>query len=136
MEFIAATMDKQKYVQEDVCWSAFKVFDLDGNGTITKDEMVQVFANGSVTDALKMSPAEVQKLMEEADANGDGEIDFEEFMKMIAGGDTDGRKPTKKGSKRDSKDSSVSQDSAGKRKASKDSGRKTAPAGRRTAPPK
>jgi calcium-dependent protein kinase len=126
MEFIAATMDKQKYVQEDVCWSAFKVFDLDGNGTITKDEMSQVFANGSVTDALKMSPAEVQKLMEEADANGDGEIDFEEFMEMIQGGD--GPKPRKK-EKRDSKDSVVSKDSAGRRKNSKDapaSGRKSA----------
>ena len=23
-EFIAATMDRQKYIQEDVCWNAFK----------------------------------------------------------------------------------------------------------------
>ncbi len=31
-EFIAATVDKKVYIQEDVCWAAFRVFDLDGNG--------------------------------------------------------------------------------------------------------
>jgi calcium-dependent protein kinase len=104
MEFIAATMDKQQYVQEDVCWSAFKVFDLDGNGTITKDEMAQVFANGSVTDTLKMNKSDIQKLMNEADANGDGEIDFDEFMTMIRGGDADGAKPKKKSVERSRRD--------------------------------
>ena len=26
-EFLAATLDKRMYIQEDVCWSAFRVFD-------------------------------------------------------------------------------------------------------------
>jgi calcium-dependent protein kinase len=85
MEFIAATMDRQKYVQEDVCWQAFKTFDLDGSGTITKDEMMQVFRSGAVSDVISMPASEVDKLIQEADLNGDGEIDFEEFMAMIAG---------------------------------------------------
>ena len=34
-EFIAATLDKKIYIQEDVCWAAFRVFDLDGNGICT-----------------------------------------------------------------------------------------------------
>ena len=43
------------------------MFDLDGNGKITNDEIVQVFANGSVTDTLKMNKPDIQKLMNEAD---------------------------------------------------------------------
>ena len=45
----------------------------------------QVFRSGAVSDVISMPASEVDKLIQEADLNGDGEIDFEEFMAMIAG---------------------------------------------------
>merc|ERR1719311_2026321 len=44
-EFLAATLDEKVYLAEDVCWQAFRRFDLDGDGKITKDEIRQVLNN-------------------------------------------------------------------------------------------
>merc|ERR1739848_718603 len=41
-EFMAATMDKRKYMEEDVCWHAFKYFDTDGSGTLDREEIVRL----------------------------------------------------------------------------------------------
>merc|ERR1719160_2418614 len=70
-EFIAATMDRQKYVQEDVCWQAFKVFDLDGSGTISKEEMRQVLGSKDVKDLMDVEGDDIEQIMREADTNGD-----------------------------------------------------------------
>jgi len=89
-EFLAATIDRKKYTQEDVCWAAFRVFDLDGNGKITKDELATVFSGGGVTkleETFGLEREEIEKLIEEVDQDGDGEIDFEEFMAMMKRGD-------------------------------------------------
>jgi len=85
-EFLAATMSKRQYFQEDVCWAAFRTFDLDGNGKITKDELAQVLSGGavkSVADSLGVDREEIERIMTEVDQDGDGEIDFDEFMVMM-----------------------------------------------------
>merc|ERR1712048_612685 len=41
-EFLAATLDKKMYIQEDVCWAAFRVFDRNGDGNISKEEIAMV----------------------------------------------------------------------------------------------
>jgi len=79
-EFIAATMEKRMYIKEDVCWSAFRLFDRNGDGKISKDELAQVLSNG---DIEKVAERSLQDLMQEVDGDGDGNIDFEEFMKMM-----------------------------------------------------
>merc|ERR1712194_809537 len=38
-EFLAATLDKRSYVQEDVVWSAFRIFDKNGDGKISPEEL-------------------------------------------------------------------------------------------------
>merc|ERR1711988_913011 len=80
-EFLAATLDKKVYVQEDVCWSAFRVFDKNGDGKISREELKEVLGDGSVTDIVGAEAA--KKLMTEVDGNGDGMIDFQEFMTMM-----------------------------------------------------
>lgn len=84
-EFIAATMDKRKYIQEDVCWRAFKVFDTDGSGTIDREELKKLLCSDSITDVMQVTyaEAEVDKIMKEVDLNGDGNIDFDEFLAMM-----------------------------------------------------
>jgi len=79
-EFIAATLDKRQYIKEDVCWTAFKLFDRNGDGKISQDELKQVLGDSDVNNVLGN---EIQKLMQEVDGNGDGQIDFDEFMSMM-----------------------------------------------------
>ncbi|CAE7484110.1 CPK2 [Symbiodinium natans] len=83
-EFLAATLDKKVYLQRDVCFAAFSVFDRDGDGCITLDELKQILENGSVEEVIDTWTSE--ELLQDVDRNGDGSIDFEEFMEMMRGG--------------------------------------------------
>ncbi|CAK9102722.1 unnamed protein product [Durusdinium trenchii] len=85
-EFMAATLDKRQWVAEDACWRAFKTFDQDGSGHIDKEELMKLLGgNTLVSDVMqiKYTAKEVDDIMKEVDLNGDGRIDFEEFMTMM-----------------------------------------------------
>merc|ERR1719460_3196858 len=82
-EFLAATLDKKQYIQEDVCWAAFRVFDQNGDGKISQKELNNVLNSGNIEDA--MGTKVIAEILKEVDANGDGEIDFDEFMTMMRG---------------------------------------------------
>eukprot|EP00435_Cladocopium_sp_Y103_P058488 s288_g20.t1 len=51
-EFLAATLDRRQYIQEDVCWSAFRVFDRNGDGKISQDELKMVLHNSEAHGRL------------------------------------------------------------------------------------
>ncbi|ELT88073.1 hypothetical protein CAPTEDRAFT_162839 [Capitella teleta] len=59
---------------------AFSLFDKDGDGTITTKEL------GTVMRSLGQNPSEdeLQDMVNEVDIDGNGEIDFEEFLQMMA----------------------------------------------------
>merc|ERR1719433_599706 len=82
-EFLAATLERHQYIQEDVCWCAFKVFDLNGDDKITMDELKKVLRDGSVEEAV--GPETTKVALQAVDKNGDGSIDFDEFMLMMRG---------------------------------------------------
>ncbi|CAK0867213.1 unnamed protein product [Prorocentrum cordatum] len=81
-EFLATMIDKKVYMQRDVCWAAFRAFDLDGDGKITREELGKVLNGDSVKEALGAS--RIDKIIKEVDLDGDGVIDFEEFCSMMA----------------------------------------------------
>jgi calcium-dependent protein kinase len=85
-EFLAATLDKQKVIKEDVIWQAFSVFDQDGSGTITKSELLKILT-GSTADKIRRAHGNkaVDNFLDEYDASGDAVIDFDEFMDMLQG---------------------------------------------------
>ena len=59
---------------------AFRVFDKDGSGAITAAE----FKHFMTTMGEKFSEEEVDEIIAEVDKDGDGEIDYEAFVQMIA----------------------------------------------------
>jgi len=66
---------------QDELYQAFKSFDQDGSGKISKSEL------GALLSTLgeRLSPDELQEMIKAADLNGDDEIDFPEFKKMVTG---------------------------------------------------
>merc|ERR1712187_150023 len=74
-EFLAATLDKRVYMKEDVCWSAFRIFDRNGDGKISQEELKKVLHNDEVADVAGTEA--IAKLLQEVDNNGDAVIDFE-----------------------------------------------------------
>merc|ERR1719277_1641136 len=80
-EFIAATLDHKEYTSKSVLWQAFRVFDKDGDGCITKRELTQVLQMDDLKDSKKLD-----EIIDEVDLDGDGNISFDEFSKMMLSG--------------------------------------------------
>jgi len=59
--------------------AVFRIFDKDGDGFITADEIQKEMGNHGDT----FTEEQVQQMMKGADANGDGKIDYEEFVKLM-----------------------------------------------------
>lgn len=58
----------------------FRSFDKDGNGTVSVDELREILESFGT----RLSPAQAEAMMQEADTNGDGAVGYEEFVKMIS----------------------------------------------------
>ncbi|KAJ2472233.1 hypothetical protein EV174_005854 [Coemansia sp. RSA 2320] len=67
--------------EEEELREAFRVFDKDGNGFISAQELRHALTNLGE----KLSDEEVDEMIQEADVNGDGQIDYDEFVKMMRG---------------------------------------------------
>ena len=58
---------------------AFDMFDKDGSGTISVNEIVKIMKNFG----YPIKKSEAQKMIADIDDNSDGEIDFEEFVTLM-----------------------------------------------------
>merc|ERR1712227_975489 len=65
---------------EDEIREAFQVFDGDGNGYINRQELTLVMSNLGE----KLTTTEIQGMIDEADIDGDGQINYEEFYNMMS----------------------------------------------------
>merc|ERR1711981_819665 len=80
-EFLSLMARKMKDTDtEEELIEAFKVFDRDGNGFISAAELRHVMTNLGE----KLTDEEVDKMIREADVDGDGQINYEEFVKMMS----------------------------------------------------
>merc|ERR1711992_416621 len=74
MKKVSKDLDQTVEIRE-----AFKIFDRDGNGYIDSKELKQVVTRmGHV-----LTSAEADEFMKEADLDGDGKLDYNEFVAMM-----------------------------------------------------
>jgi len=64
---------------EEELREAFRVFDKDGNGHISANELRTVMT----TLGEKLTDEEVDEMIFEADLDGDGQVNYEEFVRMM-----------------------------------------------------
>lgn len=74
MSKVANTSDSDEEIRE-----AFKVFDRDNSGSISASELKRVMT----MFGEKLTEEEVDQMINEADVDRDGQIDYEEFVRMM-----------------------------------------------------
>ena len=72
-EFLAACLEQKVYLREENLLSAFMMLDYDGSGKISKAEIKRAL-NGDIDNET------LDKIIQEFDLDGDGEIDYKEFV--------------------------------------------------------
>ena len=77
-EFIAATVDKRKLLSKERLKAAFSIFDKDDSGYISAAEVRAVLDHGK-----QINEKVWNEIIKEVDINGDGEISYVEFEKMM-----------------------------------------------------
>lgn len=78
-EFAAAALGEEVYLNSDKLLQAFNMFDKDKSGKIDANEIKEAIgeAMAGVDEAIWI------QMIKDADVNGDGQIDFDEFLKMM-----------------------------------------------------
>ena len=77
-EFIQGALDKEVYLTKENITQAFEVFDKDGSGSISADELRAVLSqNQHIDDSIWMH------MVRQLDSNGDGVIDMAEFEALF-----------------------------------------------------
>lgn len=77
-EFVAAAINRESLLNEDKILKCFRQFDKDSNGKISVQEFKQIFKGDNVVDE-----AVWKKLIKDIDLNEDGEIEYDEFKRML-----------------------------------------------------
>ncbi|GIM08804.1 hypothetical protein Vretimale_12755 [Volvox reticuliferus] len=99
-EFVAATYSLSRMQRNQVLLKAFRHFDLDGDGYITREELSSVLSAVPLSSPVFGGPGSpgtahvadsVAQLVAEADQDADGRVDYREFCAMVltAGGGDD-----------------------------------------------
>ncbi|XP_058098342.1 calcium-dependent protein kinase 29-like isoform X2 [Magnolia sinica] len=83
-EFITATMHQHRIEREENIYSAFRFFDKDGSGFITRDELKQAMNQYGMGDE-----AAIDEVINDVDTDNDGRINYEEFVAMMRKGTQD-----------------------------------------------
>ena len=83
-EFTEMMADKmaEKKPKKDEMRDKFRLFDEDDDGFITREEMRQII----VDIGEKLPEEEIEAMITDADQNGDGKIDYDEFLQIMFAG--------------------------------------------------
>ena len=78
IEWVVATINKERLLSREKLKAAFSLFDKDGGGTISSEEVKELLMAGQDID-----DAVWDEVIKEVDNDGNGEIDFDEFANMM-----------------------------------------------------
>jgi len=81
-EFVVAATSQKNLTSQEKLHAAFRMFDKDGSGIISADEIREVLCFGG---SNSLTTEAVDAIIKQVDENGDGEIQFEEFVAMMTG---------------------------------------------------
>ncbi|XP_057794903.1 calcium-dependent protein kinase 29 [Salvia miltiorrhiza] len=84
VEFITATMHRHRLEKEENLYKAFKYFDKDDSGFITRDELRQAMTQYGMGDE-----ATIDEVLDDVDTDKDGKINYDEFVAMMKKGTVD-----------------------------------------------
>ena len=73
-EFISAAFEEKEYLKEEKLLITFKVFDKDGTGKISKDDIKKILNKEDIEEE------DLKQFINKFDLDGDGEIDYYEFL--------------------------------------------------------
>ncbi|EAR94959.1 kinase domain protein (macronuclear) [Tetrahymena thermophila SB210] len=82
-EFITATLERKTFNEKEYLQKAFNLFDQDGDGHITKDEILKIIGNADDYEQTSEIEQQIQQIIQQIDINQDGKIQFEEFCSII-----------------------------------------------------
>merc|ERR1711974_543839 len=82
-EFLASLLATQGDLEDQMLDKAFSVFDADGNGCITAEEMSETITGDRRIDAVLPDGTTVADLVKEVDAPGDGAVSKSEFITYL-----------------------------------------------------
>uniref|UniRef100_A0A7S1F3R7 non-specific serine/threonine protein kinase n=1 Tax=Noctiluca scintillans TaxID=2966 RepID=A0A7S1F3R7_NOCSC len=84
-EFCAAGLGQKTTMQDDVLWSAFKSFDLDNSGFLSKKDLQGVLDRADVKDVFSTDVcAELgQEIVDKFDSDHDGRICFDDWKTIM-----------------------------------------------------
>ena len=77
-EFVVASMNEKNLCTNEKLQQAFRMFDKDNSGFISSEEIKEILGFGKT-----ISEEAVNDIINQVDANGDGQISFEEFSHMM-----------------------------------------------------
>lgn len=77
-EFVVAAINEKKLITQDRLRAAFNMFDKDGSGLISADEI-----KSALGFKKHLKNTAVDMIMKEVDENNDGEISYDEFVLMM-----------------------------------------------------
>ncbi|CAG2241635.1 CALM [Mytilus edulis] len=81
-EFLQMATDMMKSVDlADEVRDAFRLFDKNGDGYVTAPELKTILSN----NGEKISDEELDAMVKDADVDGDGKINYQEFVSMLEG---------------------------------------------------
>jgi calcium-dependent protein kinase len=81
-EFIRGGINKRKLFTEETLKFAFRYFDKDGSGEITKEKIKDIFFASVNVDHPNLQK-QLELIISEADLNKDGKVTFDEFANMM-----------------------------------------------------
>ncbi len=73
-EFISAAIENIQYIKEEKLLDLFKVLDKDKSGKISKNDLKKALSNEDIDEE------ELSQFILKFDLNGDGEIDYDQFI--------------------------------------------------------